>query len=120
MLQLQVSIRMGPDQLHLMVNLPKTHMVLHLDLAIKIKPHMLAHLQGGTGVAVGVISSSQLLDSMEHQQGVEGTVQAGGRVSMAPQQGAGVLMVSQPQTIEQGTLLLPAMKHQPRLCPSTA
>ena len=119
MLQLQVSIRMGPDQLHLMVNLPKAHMVLRLALATKTKPPVLAHLQGGMGVVVGVTSSSQQ-DSMGHQQGVEGMVQAGGRVSMAPQQETGVLMVSQLQTIEQATLQLPATKHQPRLCPSTA
>ena len=109
---------MGPDQLHLMVNLPKAHMA-RLDLATKTKPRVLAHLQGGMGVVVGVTSSSQQ-DSMGHQQGVEGMVQAGGRVSMAPQQETRVLMVSQPQTIEQAILQLLAMKPQPRLCPSTA
>ena len=65
-----------------MVNLLKTHMILRLDLVIKTKLQVSAHLQGGMGVAVGVTSSSQQ-DSMGHQQGVEGMVQAGGRVSMA-------------------------------------
>jgi len=104
-LQLQVSIRMGPDQLHLMVSLPKLPMVPHLALAIKIRPQVLAPLQGGMDGAVGVTSSSSQQDNTAPLQGAVGMVQAGGWVSTGPQQGVGVLMASQPQTTELATLL---------------
>lgn len=104
-LQLQVSIRMVPDQPHLMVNLPKLPMVPHLALAIKIRPQVLAPLQEVTDGAVGVISSSSQQDNTVSLQGAVGMVQAGGWVSMGLQQGVGVPMVSQPQTTELATLL---------------
>ena len=104
-LLLQVSIRMDPDQLHLTVNLPRLLMVPHLALAIKIKPQVLAPLQGVMDEAVGVTSSSSQQDNMVPLQGAAGMVQAGGWVSMGPRQGVGVLMVSQPQTTELATLL---------------
>ena len=104
-LQLQVSIRMDPDQPHHMVNLPKLPMVPHLALAIKTRPQVLAPLQGGTDGAVGVISSSSQQDNTVPLEGAVGMVQAGGWVSTVPQQGVGVLMVNQPQTTELATLL---------------
>lgn len=105
MLQLQVSIRMDPDQLHLMVNLSKLPMVPHLALAIKIRPQVLAPLQGGMVGAVGVISSSSQQDNTVRLQGAVGMAQAEGWVSTGPQQEVGVHTVSQPQTTELATLL---------------
>ncbi len=104
MLQPQVSIRMEPDQVAPMVNLPQLPMVLRLALGIKIRLQMLAPLQGGMEGVVGVTSSSSLDPMVQLQQVLVGMVQAGGRVSMAPRQEGGVHMVSQPQTIEQATL----------------
>lgn len=104
-LQLQVSIRMDPDQLHLMVNLPRLPMVHHLALAIKIRPQVLAPLQGGMDGAVGVTSSSSQQDNTAPLQGAVGMAQAEGWVSMGPQQGVGALTVSQLQTTELATLL---------------
>ena len=69
---------MAPDQLDLMVSLPKLPMVPQLALDIKIRPQVLAHLQDMSGAAVDNSNSSSQdpMEPLQQQEGLMG--QAGG------------------------------------------
>lgn len=118
----QVSIRMAPDQLqHRMVNLPQHHTVLLRVVATKIKLQLLAPLQELDMAEAGVVISSSISQALmaHHQQAVP-TGPAGVVISMGLHKGAEVHMGNQHQITGLAVLPLPAMKHLPRLCPSTA